>query len=284
MQMIPPMEDGQVFVLYLQTAPGRDVSANLEEVDHHISRARANYGRFDLVALPEYFSLGVRRRLGPKTARWVMRQSLECLSKWARECCAYIVGGTVPEVRGGRIYDTAYLMDPCGEVLASYRKMHLFADWGETAIYRPGAEAKVVDLGFTKLGIAVCRDLRFPSLFGGLREQGAEVFCVPTSWNYPYDVDWEILGRCRALENQAYFVLTNITGMHQRERFFGRSMAVDFRGNVISMMDDRPGYQVVHLDLDALKQWRDTFRLFEHEEARRELYDHQVVEEPGPQP
>jgi len=277
--MMPPVEDGEVFVLYLQVAPGRDISANLDQVDQHITRARRNYGRFDLVCLPEYFSLGVRRRLGRKTARYVMRDSLACLRRWAQECCAHVVGGTVPEVRGNTVYDTAFLVDPCGEVVTGYRKMHLFADWGETAIYRPGAEAKVVDLGYTKLGIAICRDLRFPHLFGGLREQGAEIFCVPTSWNYPYDVDWEILGRCRALENQAYFILTNITGMHQRERFFGRSMAVDYRGNVISMMDDRPGYQVVHLDMRALQAWRDTFRLFEHEEARRELYEQQVSEE-----
>jgi len=277
--LMPPVEDRQVFVLYLQTAPGRDVSQNIEQVDLHISRARSNYGRFDLVCLPEYFSLGVRRRLGLKTARRVMRESVAALQHWAQECHAYVVGGTVPEVRGGQVYDTAFLVDPKGELLGGYRKMHLFADWGETAIYRPGEEAKSVDLGFAKLGIAVCRDLRFPHLFGGMRQQGAEIFCVPTSWNYPYDVDWEVLGRCRALENQAYFILTNITGMHQRERFFGRSMAVDFRGNVISMMDDRVGYQVVHLDLHALNEWRDTFHVFDYEEARRELYDQQVVEE-----
>ncbi|MGC9530061.1 MAG: carbon-nitrogen hydrolase family protein [Candidatus Bipolaricaulaceae bacterium] len=276
--MSAPREDDQVFVLYLQIDPGGDVEHNLAQVDHHLQRARANYGRFDLICLPEYFSLGIRKRLGVRTAQRITRRSLAALRRWAEESRAYVVAGTVPEVHRGTLYDTAFLLDKGGGVVASYRKMHLYADWGETAIFRAGAEVKVVDLPFTKLGIAVCRDLRFPRLFGDQRAQGAEVFCVPTSWNYPYDVDWEVLGRCRALENQAYFVLANITGVHQGEQFFGRSMVVDFRGNVISMMDDRPGYQVAHLDLAALREWRNTFRVFAYQEAREELHARQVVD------
>jgi predicted amidohydrolase len=270
---------GHLFILNVQTNPTRDLEANLAQVDLLIRNAKANYSRFDLICLPEYFSLGVRRRLGRKTALGVMDRSLDFLGRWARTCHSYVVGGTMPEVRDGRLYDTAFLLDRRGRLIGQYRKRHLYADWGETAIFAPGEGAEVIDVGFTKLGLAICRDLRFPGLFGGLSSKGAEIFCVPTVWNYPYDVDWEILGRCRALENQAYFVLTNITGTHLKEKFFGRSMVIDFRGNVISMMDDRPGYQMIHVDLTALREWRSTFRIFERKEAREAIYDEQVVDE-----
>ncbi|MFQ5795915.1 MAG: nitrilase-related carbon-nitrogen hydrolase [Candidatus Bipolaricaulia bacterium] len=252
-----------LFILNVQTDPGQDPEANLAQVEATIQDVKGNYSRFDLICLPEHFSLGLRKRLSQKTARWVTRRSLDSLERWARDCNSYLVGGTIPEVHGDRLYDTAFLLDRQGQVIGQYRKIHLYADWGETAIFTPGDEAEVVDLEFTKLGLAICRDLRFPDLFRELRAQGAEIFCVPSMWNYPYEGDWEILGRCRALENQAYCMLTNITGIHISEKFFGRSMVVDFRGNVISMMDDQPGYQVAQIDLAALRKWRKTFRIFE---------------------
>ena len=270
---------GKLFILNVQIEPTRDVEANLAQAEALIFNARKNYAHFDLICLPEYFSLGMRKKLGQRLARQVMQQSLDALERWARLCRSYVVGGTIPEVHNNRIYDSVFLLDRRGKVLNRYRKIYLYADWGETAIFTPGSGAEVIDLGFTKLGLAVCRDLRFPSLFGGLTEKGAEIFCVPTTWNYPYETDWEVLGRCRALENQAYFVLTNITGRHPSEgAFFGRSMVVDYRGNVISMMDDRPGYQVAHIDLKPLREWRRTFRVFDFCDVEYAIDQHQSLD------
>lgn len=274
------MDTGQLFILNVQTRPERDPQANLEQADRMIRKARSVYNtRFDLICLPEYFSLGVRKKLGKRTARGVMRLSLDYLKSWARACESYVVGGTIPEAYRDRVHDTTFLLNPQGEVVARYRKIHLYADWGETAMFTPGGqEVEVVDLGFTKLGLAICRDLRFPWLFGGLSAKGAEIFCVPSIFNYPYEVDWEVLGRARALENQAYFVLTNITGNYFKERFFGRSMVVDYRGNVIALMDDRPGYQLIHIDLLPLREWRRTFRIFDYDEVKEAIHEEQVLD------
>lgn len=273
------MDSDQLFILNVQTQPGLNTEANLEGADRIIEKARDVYNtHFSLICLPEYFSLGVRSKLGKRTARQVMRQSLEYLEHWARTCGSYVVGGTIPEVYRNRVYDTCFFIDPQGETLGQYRKIHLYADWGETAMFAPGgSEVEVVDLGFTKLGLAVCRDLRFPDHFGGLSTKGAEIFCVPSIFNYPYEVDWEVLGRARALENQAYFVVTNVAGTYKHERFFGRSMVVDYRGNVIAMMDDRPGYQVALIDLVPLRDWRHTFRIFDYEEVKETIREEQEL-------
>jgi len=281
---VPAVDDGQLFILNVQTEPQPEPDANLEGADRIIRKARSVYNTdFHLICLPEYFSLGVRTQLDPDTAGWVMERSLQYLRHWARTCKSYVAGGTIPEVFRDRVHDTTFLIDPEGEIVAHYRKIHLYADWGETVMFSPGDdEVEVVNLGFTRLGLAICRDLRFPDHFGGLSSKGAEIFCLPSIFNYPYEVDWEILSRARAIENQAYFIVTNIAGVHMNERFFGRSMVVDFRGNVVSMMDDRPGYQLTHIDLHPLRQWRRTFRIFDYEAVKETVREEQVLGEHVP--
>ena len=54
---------------------------------------------------------------------------------------------------------------------------------------------------------------------------------------YPWENMFEITNRCRAVENQVYLVATNVVGEDQSFSYFGRSMAVDFNGEITSLSD-----------------------------------------------
>ena len=42
----------------------------------------------------------------------------------------------------------------------------------------------VIDCGFAKIGLTTCYDLRFPELYSILRDNGAEIFLVPSAFTY----------------------------------------------------------------------------------------------------
>lgn len=134
-------------------------------------------------------------------------------------------------------------------MLACYRKIHRFGfGEGEPLMLEAGRTVTTVRLGPATAGLAICYDLRFPELFRALLTQGAELFVVPAAWPAARRTDWELLGRARALENQAFVVQCNTVGEQGGLAMGGASRIVDPYGRVIAAGGD--GEQVITAEID----------------------------------
>ena len=178
----------------------------------------------------------------------------------ARELAIDLVAGSIVESRADseKLANTSVHVSPQGEVVAVYRKVHMFDVEIEGRSYR---ESEIEDAGDEivlsetaegiPLGMSICYDLRFPELYRILAVRGARVMAVPAAFTLPTTRDhWEVLLRARAIENQAFVVAANQIGPHPGEhRSGGRSMIVDPWGVVLAQAADGEGHIVADLDL-----------------------------------
>ena len=77
-----------------------------------------------------------------------------------------------------------------------------------------------------RIGLSTCYDLRFPELYRQQLDAGAEVFVVPAAWPAARVAHWTLLGRARAVEDQAFVVQCNTAGTHAGTEMGGRSQVV----------------------------------------------------------
>ena len=170
----------------------------------------------------------------------------------------WVLGGSVIERAGGRVYNTSVLMDRRGRLVARYRKIHLFEarlESGEMireqAAYSPGARPVMARMEGWTCGLSICYDLRFPELFRSYALSGCIAAVVPSAFTFTTGKDhWKLLVRARAAENQIYILAANRCGSNAKKvKFFGHSMIVDPWGKVLAecMKDDD---DVIMADID----------------------------------
>lgn len=178
----------------------------------------------------------------------------------ARELKIHLhVGSTAIALADGKIANRAFLFGPDGRKVCSYDKIHMFdvdldngESWRESAVYRPGSDARVVDLPFAKLGFAICYDVRFPALFRAEAVAGAEILTAPAAFTKQTgEAHWEVLLRARAIENGAFVIAAAQAGVHEDGReTFGHSMIVDPWGKVLASAGGT-GEAIVLADIDV---------------------------------
>jgi predicted amidohydrolase len=159
----------------------------------------------------------------------------------------------------GRIYNTAYLIDR-GELIGSYRKLHLFSTMGEDRFLSAGNASLVAETSIGRLGIAICYDLRFPELFRKLALEGAEIICLPAEWPKPRQQHWLTLLRARAIENQLFVVAANCCGIQGKLDFFGLSQIVSPLGNILAIAEAEDAELVAACDFSEMETCRNQIR------------------------
>ena len=168
------------------------------------------------------------------------------------------IGSTAILCADGKLANRAFLFGPDGATLATYDKIHMFdvdldngESWRESASYEPGTRAAVTEINGTKLGFAVCYDLRFPQLFRAEALAGAQVLTVPAAFTRQTgEAHWHVLLRARAIENGAYVVASAQGGLHEDGReTYGHSLIVDPWGRVIAeAAHDEPAVIVAEIE------------------------------------
>jgi len=211
----------------------------------------------DLVVLPELWRVGYSDFDGYSAkAETLDGKTASLVRETARGLQAFVLGGTIIEERDGKLFNTALLVDRRGELLTSYRKIHLL-DYRsrERSLLSPGDAPSVVPVEFGVLGLAICYDLRFPELFRTLAQGGGQIALVPSAWPARRFEAWDALTRARAVENQGYVLACDGTG----SGLLGQSRVVDPWGVVVASLGGRPGVLHAELDLGALRAFRDEF-------------------------
>ena len=127
----------------------------------------------------------------------------------AQELSVWIlIGSALVRRKDGKAANRSVLVSPSGKVVETYDKLHMFdvdlptgESARESATYEPGDRAVTAQAGDLKLGMTVCYDLRFPSLYRALALAGAEVMTIPSAFTRPTGAaHWEVLMRARAAE------------------------------------------------------------------------------------
>ena len=212
----------------------------------------------DLVVLPELWPNGGFAYDGwEATAQPLDGSVVTALRAAAAHLNATVHMGSLVERDGtGRLFNTSVLIGPGGEVLATYRKIHLFGfGEGEPKLMTPGSDVVVQD----GLGMATCYDLRFPEMFRGLLDAGAEIDLVPAAWPAKRVHHWRLLAQARAVENQSYVVACNTAGTHADVPMGGGSLVVDPWGEVVAEAGIDEEVLVVDVDLDLVRSTRASF-------------------------
>lgn len=243
-----------------------DLDANLAYVREALVRV-AEQGA-TLVVLPEMWSTGFAYKTLGELAQRTSGAVAELQELSARY--KVVIIGSQPEPAGdGRVYNTAHVIDH-GSVVASYRKLHLFSLLGEDKAFKGGDGYCLAETSIGKVGVIICYDLRFPELSRRLALEGARVICVPAQWPKPRQEHWRTLLRARAIENQLYVVSSNTCGMVGKLDFFGMSMIIDPKGEVVADAGEQPGEIVAPLSWETMDAWRAQIPCFR--DRRPELY------------
>jgi predicted amidohydrolase len=234
-----------------------DKAATIEKALDAVRKARDA----DLIILPELWNIGFMSfdRYVPE-AEDRDGPTLTALKNVARELRAYIHTGSFVEREGEQHFNSSYLLSPQGEMLANYRKIHLFGyNSREAQLLNHGNEVIVADTSLGKLGLATCYDLRFPELFRRMVEKGAELFLICSAWPYPRLEHWIMLNRVRALENQCFLVSANSVGMNGSSQFVGHSMMVNPWGIILASGGDEEVVLRAEFDLGEAHSARKRF-------------------------
>ena len=187
-----------------------DKAENLRHAEALLASVRGA----DMAVLPEMFCCpydnGCFRAYGEAEGGAAYRM----LSRAAAENGLWVVGGSIPELDGDRVYNTSYVFAPDGRCAARHRKMHLFdidvaggQRFRESDTLTAGSDVTVFDTPWGKMGLCICFDLRFQELARLMTLEGAQVLLVPAAFNMTTGpAHWELLFRQRAVDGQLFTV------------------------------------------------------------------------------
>ena len=206
----------------------------------------------DIYLLPELWNVGFFAFDSyAEAAEPADGETISLLSDIARGLNAYIFTGSIVERRGGRLYNTAFLLDRRGEIAGQYSKTHLFG--GEKDYMTAGNGCSVCDTEFGRIGFSICYDLRFPEQYRAMIDMGAEIFLNCSAWPQSRAEHWKILNRARAVENQALCLSCCSRG----EGYAGISYAIAADGRVL--LESEAEYAEVEADPRETIKYRADF-------------------------
>jgi predicted amidohydrolase len=207
-----------------------------------------------LILLPEMWSTGfANERL--KELSETTPGLLEDLSRIARRQRLTIIG-SLPEKRGGKIYNTAYVVDRDGSITGTYRKVHLFSVTGEDRYFQPGRKGVVSETSLGPIGLMICYDLRFPELCRSLALRGATIVAVMAEWPAERVAHWDVLLRARAVENQLFVLGANRCGRDGDLVYAGHSRIISPYGEVMARAGKRTATLSATMDLRTVERTR----------------------------
>ena len=201
----------------------------------------------DLICTPEFFScldtqisgLSTNPHPEEKHPALVRFKTLaDTLKKWILLGSLTIQG----DINDSRLFNRSYLVNPSGNIVARYNKIHLFdIDIDKEEVYRepdqfqPGTEAVVAPTPWGLLGMTVCYDVRFPHLYRDLAKAGAGILTVPSAFTKKTgEAHWHVLLRSRAIETASFIIAPCQSGTHGIGTTYGHSLIIDPWGTILA--------------------------------------------------
>lgn len=286
----------KVSLLQMDVAYG-DPEENRRRAEELIKAALKQKKKPGVLVLPEMWTTGYDLKRVGQIADTEGSPTIDWLREIARKNSVNIVAGSIadkrtpaveisgPDHESGRnfmggmdgsethgegIFNSSYIIDREGDIVARYDKVHRFRLMDEDKYLFPGTKAVTFELDGVPCGIIICYDLRFPEFVRKLALLGAKVLFVPAQWPKPREMHWKLLNIVRAIENQFFVVAVNRVGRDKSGEYPGMSMVVDPWGEELVEGSDRQEVLTTTLYLSRVDHAREKMPVFS--DRRPELY------------
>lgn len=271
------MSDTSTFLAaVVQMGSTSDEQANWATARHWIETAADRGATF--VSTPENTNYLGPHKEKVKLAEPTSGPTCARFAALARNRGIYLLLGSYNEQapeESERCYNTSVLFDPEGEIVATYRKIHLFdvdvspeVRFLESKTAVPGEDTVTVDTPLARLGLTICYDMRFPELYLKLAREGAEILTVPSAFTLMTGKDhWFPLLQARAIETQCYVLAAAQTGRHDDRGLrhsYGHSVIIDPWGHVLADAGDGPGIAMAEIDRGRVADVRRSMPVASH--------------------
>lgn len=246
-------------VATVQFEAASDPDTNVATAESRIRDAAADGA--DLVVLPEIWNVGYFAfDQYASQAEPIDGPTMTRLRELADELDIHLHTGSIVEHDGDDLYNTSGLVDPSGELLDTYRKIHLFGyESEESQLLTPGERIVAVDTVLGTFGLTTCYDLRFPELYRALADAGVEMLLITSAWPNARLEHWLVLNRVRALENQVFLSAANLAGTNNGVELAGQSLVVDPWGVPIANAGTGERTSTIDVDLTEVEAIREAF-------------------------
>ena len=232
----------------------------------------------DVVLLPEMWNCPYQNEYFPKFAEEKHGKTYKFMKDLAAELKIILVGGSIPIIEDGKIYNESFVFNKKGEEISSYKKIYMFdilfedgKEFRESDTIEPGKTVTCFDTEYGRFGIAICYDLRFPEFFNLMHKMGAEGFFLPATFTKRTgEKHWELLLRARAVDFQSYVFGASMARDNElSSNVFGHSRIIGPGGEILASIDEKEGVITGDIDMDKVKENK---KLFPIERSRISKY------------
>ncbi|KAG0724261.1 Omega-amidase NIT2 [Chionoecetes opilio] len=251
-------------IALVQMAVGEVKTKNVARAVQLIKEAAG--GGAQMIVLPECFNSPYGTTHFPKYAEDIPGgESTVALRDAAKKFGVFVVGGSVPERDGDKLFNTCTVWGPQGNMLAKHRKIHLFdinvpgsIVFRESDCLTAGNTPTTFDLPHCKIGLGICYDMRFSELANIYSKLGCKLLLYPGAFNMTTGpAHWELLQRARALDNQVYVgTISPARDTSSSYIAWGHSSMVSPWGEVVSTCEAEEAIVYADLDMDYVAKVR----------------------------
>ncbi len=282
------MSGREVTIGLVQMRMVQEPEANLRKAVRMIGEA-ASEGA-DVVCLPELFTTpyfpqhdtaeGRGRERAPHEA--VPGPSTDALSQAAKDSGVIVIGGSMYEASGDRLFNTSPVLDQDGRLLGKYRKTHIPHDenFYEQSYFDPGDTGfQVFDTARGRIGVLICYDQWYPEAARAVGLLGADMVFYPTAIGTVRGIGqregdwqqaWENVMRGHAIANGMVVAACNRVGREEEMEFWGGSFVIDAFGRTLARGSSDEEVVLATVDLEHGESVREGWRFFHN--RRPECY------------
>ncbi|KAG9277244.1 omega-amidase NIT2 [Astyanax mexicanus] len=268
----------------VQLAVTKVKSDNLQRACSLVKEAAGQGAK--VVVLPECFNSPYGTGFFAEYAEKIPGESTQALSEAAKESGVFLVGGSIPEEDGEKLFNTCSVFGPDGKILVKHRKIHLFdidvpgkIRFQESETLSPGCSLSMFETPFCKVGVGICYDMRFAELAQIYARKGCQLLVYPGAFNMTTGpAHWELLQRARAVDNQVY-VATASPARDETASYvaWGHSTVVNPWGEVITKAGSEESVVYADIDLQYLSDVRQQIPITT--QRRNDIYSVSAVNE-----
>lgn len=247
----------------IQLAVGSCKKTNLNAAVAMINKAKAQGAQ--LITLPECFNSPYGTKYFPEYAEEIPGESTQALSAAAKENDVFLIGGSIPEREGDKLYNTCCVFNNKGELIEKFRKIHLFdidipgkITFKESDVLTGGDKTSTFEVNGVKVGVGICYDMRFAELALKYRREGCDLLVYPGAFNMTTGpAHWAKLQVSRALDNQLFVATASpARDMSADYNAWGHSMLVDPWGDILVEADEGEQLLVHDINLERMREIR----------------------------
>ena len=230
--------------IQMNVVPGEDNTAAMLQQLNHIA---VLFPWVDIICFSELCLYGPDMNF----AKQIPNTSIDRLTTWAQKNSKWLIPGSFYEKENDKIYNTAIVVSPEGEIVARYRKMF---PWRPLEEAEPGDDFCIFDIpGKGRFGLCICYDIWFPEVARSLAWMGAEAVFCPTATFTSDRAQELIMAQANAISNQLY--IFNVNGLGAGG--IGQSIFVNPEGCILQTSGESELIMTEIIDLDLTTHVRE---------------------------